>query len=160
MKHMKHVWANMPNRNNPAQPMKGNQLLMEGKQLLMKGDWALSPNWFHLGGWVWSGHPLGNNSHAYQVHGACDHIDAHGSRSCVWEQSGREHGGPHHLNGALILNQFWGNACYHPGLVIPMQGLCNFHKPWWGVMVVKGWCPPVLDPPPGLVLLVDLLSGW
>ena len=56
---MKHVWANMLNRDSPAQPMKGNQLLMKGEQLLMKGDWALRPNQLCLGGWRWSGHPPG-----------------------------------------------------------------------------------------------------
>ena len=29
-----------------------------------------------------------------------------------WNNSGREHGGPHHSNGALILGQFWRNTWY------------------------------------------------
>ena len=74
----------------------------------------------------------GNNSHAYQIHWTGDHINADGSGSDMLEQLGRENYGPHHLNGALILGQFWGNTCYHLGWVISMEGLCYFHKPWWG----------------------------
>ena len=129
---MKHIQVNTPNRNSPAQLNKAINCWW----------WASSCWWWVIGYSLWNFIILegrdgavicqGNNSHTYQIHQTGDHIDAHNSWNDILEQLGGVHGRPHHLNGALLLSQFWGNTCYDLGQVISTQGLCYFCKPWWG----------------------------
>ena len=60
-------------------------------------------------------------SHAYQVHWIGDHIDAHGPGSCILEQSCREHGRPHHLNGALTMTNSGGMSVTTWGRLSPCR---------------------------------------
>ena len=72
----------------------------------------------------------GSKSHAYQAHQTGHNVNKHGSWCWILEQPGREHGWPNHLNGVLFLSQFQRDASNYPWQIIPMQGLCDFHKPW------------------------------
>ena len=156
---MKYVWANAPNRDGPAQPMKGNQLLMEREQLLMKGDQALSLNWLCLGGQRYSSHlpgkqfpclPSSWNMWPYQ----CTllqklHPGTIGQRTW-WTPQFEWGSDPQAILGECLLQ---------PGAGYPHAGIMQFLQTLVGVMVMEGWCP-VLDPLPEMGLLANLPSVW
>ena len=130
---MKHVQANMPNRDSPAQPMKDRQPLMKGEQLLVKGNWICSLSLLYLEGQVWSGHPLGeqvpcppNSSNMWPYQ--CTWLG-----SCILVQLGGEHGGPCIWIGLWSLANS-GECLLSPGVGYPCAGIMlflQFLAGWW-----------------------------
>ena len=147
---MKYIWENMPNRNSPAQSMKGDQLLMKGEQLLIMGNWVLSPNLLHLRGQGWGSHQPGEQFQCLPNSSTGDHIDAHGSGSDILEQLGGEHGGPHHFEWGSDPHPILGECLLPPEPGYLHAGIVLFPQTLAGVMVIDGWCLPVSTPPHGL----------
>ena len=73
----------------------------------------------------------GVKSHAHQAHWACHCVGTYGPWCWIPVQVSRHHGGPHHLNGALVFGQLRGNASDYPQQAIPMQWSSDLCKPWW-----------------------------
>ena len=78
----------------------------------------------------------GVKPYAHQAQWACHQVNAHDPWCWISTHTCRYHGGPYHLNGVLVFGLLLGNASDYPWWVIPMQGLSNLHKPWWGCW---GW---------------------
>ena len=119
-KSIEQVWANMPNRNSLTEWTVTNGW-----------SWVLSLSLMGLWGQGHGGHPPWD-----QV--PCPTLSSGMSPCwCTWLQrypgtSRQKTCWTHHSKRALITGQFWRDACYHPRQVILTQGLCNFHKCWWG----------------------------
>ena len=155
---MWNIW-NMLGQTHKTETVYHNQIRWStaGEWLLMVGEWAFSLN-LHLWGQWWGCCPPGEQFPSLPVHQTGDHINTHGSRSEVLEQSGGEHGGPHHLNVALIFGQFWEMPVTTQGGLSPCMdhaistnpGRGNGHQ--WAVSSCFGSTP--------WAVAVGLLAVW